>query len=280
MSDVVFSARFTPGASVPVSSTVFNVAGVIFDGNGLFSASDIQVNDIVYLDCFASITAPGTVSRYKVILINSASGFNCNLRLQYDDTGTPIDPAEVAGSPGYIARPAAGAGLMWHAAPTVHTFSDYITQYARNQESKALIDGSLGGGGGAKAMIAGEAIAAGKPVSKRASDGKVVKADSDGSGTQNFIGISTTSAAGDGSAITVRLLGANVAGVLTGLGFVTGDEIFMDETAGAYTNGAGVDAFTGANDSILRLGMADCAAGSASTTAVDLIMFPEVITRP
>jgi len=148
MSNAVFSARFTPGASVAVNATTFDVAGVLFDGNGLFSAADIQVNDVVYLDTFASLTAPGTVSRYKVLAINSQSGFNANLRLQYDDTGAVVDPSEISGSPGFIARTGPGAGLAWHAVASVHTFDEYLLELARNQESLAKIDGNLIGGGG------------------------------------------------------------------------------------------------------------------------------------
>jgi len=148
MANAVFSARFTPNSSTAVNATTFDVSGTLFDGNGLFSAADILVNDVVYMDTFASLTAPGTVSRYKVTAINSRSGFNANLRLLYDDTGDVVDPSEVTGAPGFIARTGPGAGLAWHGIGSLHTFSDYILELARNQESLAKVDGSLGGGGG------------------------------------------------------------------------------------------------------------------------------------
>jgi hypothetical protein len=41
-----------------------------------------------------------------------------------------------------------------------------------------------------------------------------------------------------------------------------------------------VGSLTGDDDSIIKVGIADCAAGTASGTATDLIVFPEVILRP
>jgi len=127
-----------------------------------------------------------------------------------------------------------------------------------------------------KAMVAGAAIAAGKPISKRP-DGKVIEADSDGVNAQNFIGTSQGSAASDGDPITLLLAGANLAGVLTGLGFTTGDIIYLSETGG-YTNDG--NSFTGGDDTIVKVGIADCGAGLASATATDLIAISEVLITP
>lgn len=126
-----------------------------------------------------------------------------------------------------------------------------------------------------KTMIAGAAIAAGKPLSKRP-DGKVIEGDSDGMHSQNFIGFSQNSAAGDGSTVQVLLAGANLAGVLTGLGFMAADIIYLSETGG-YTNDP--NSFTGNNDTVIKLGIADCAASSASSTAVDLIAITDVLVN-
>lgn len=127
-----------------------------------------------------------------------------------------------------------------------------------------------------KDMIAGAAIAVGRPISKRP-DGKVIEGDSDGVNAQTFIGTSQGSAASDGDPITILLAGANLAGVLTGLGFTTGDIIYLAESGG-YTNDG--NSFTGDDDTITKVGIADCGAGLASGTATDLIAISEVLITP
>lgn len=114
------------------------------------------------------------------------------------------------------------------------------------------------------------------PIAKLPS-GKIVPADTDEVSSQTFVGITLESFAALNSLGIVQLVGPNVPAVLTSLGFAPGDEIFLGETGG-YTNNP--DSFTGNNDSIIRIGIADCTAGAASVTADDLILFTEVIARP
>jgi len=124
--------------------------------------------------------------------------------------------------------------------------------------------------------LSGIAIPAGKPVSKMP-DGSITAADSDGAVTaQIYCGI-TLDAINTGSTGRVLLPGPNVVGIINGLNFTPGQDIFISETGG-YSNNAG--AFVGNNDSIIKVGIADCAAGSASGTATDLIMFPDVLVKP
>lgn len=120
-------------------------------------------------------------------------------------------------------------------------------------------------------------IAKYKPVSKR-SDGKIMTAESDAVGTQQFIGIAADNFVSANDLGNILLVGQNVAGALTGLGFVPGDEIYIGETTGGYVND--ISGFTGNDDSLIKVGIADCAAGTASGTATDLILFAEVIARP
>jgi hypothetical protein len=127
-----------------------------------------------------------------------------------------------------------------------------------------------------KQMVASGPIAIKKPVSKR-SDGKIQQADSDAAQGQAFVGVSLDSAAADGDVIQVLLVGANIENAISGLGFTPGSEVYLSETGG-YTDDP--DAFTGDDDSIIKVGIADCAGGIASPTAVDLIIFPEVVVRP
>ncbi len=128
-----------------------------------------------------------------------------------------------------------------------------------------------------KQMQALAPIAINKPVSKRA-DGKIQIADSDAPNGQQFIGFTLQAAANADDLVNVLCIGANIVGAITGLGFMPGEEIFIAEDGSGFTNDP--DSFTGANDSIIKIGIADCAAGTASGTATDLLVFPEVIGRP
>lgn len=280
MSDPIFSARFTPNSSTPVDADTFDVQASIYDGTGQFSGLDIQVGDIVFLDCFPSISNPNSICKFVIDSIITPHAFNPTVRMSFNDTGVVVDPGEVAGNPGFICRSSGMNPVAFHAAPTLHTFPDYVVQYARNIETIGIIEPNLGGGGGAtnqKIMIVGAAVAAGKPVSKRP-DGKVIQADSDAVNARNVVGISVGSAAADGDPITIQLFGANMAGVLTGMGFVPGSDIFLNQDSSGYTDNPDV-ALTGADDDLIKVGVADCAANTFSASAVDLIILPQVIAR-
>lgn len=128
-----------------------------------------------------------------------------------------------------------------------------------------------------KPMQSGEALAVGIPISKRA-DGKIVAADSDGVNRQQPIGVTVAAFDAIDSIANVLLAAPNAVGVLTGLGFAPGDEIFIGETTGGYVND--ITPFVGNDDSIIKVGVADCGAGAASGVATDLILMTQVIARP
>ncbi|MBK9390480.1 MAG: hypothetical protein IPN68_09900 [Bacteroidetes bacterium] len=138
-----------------------------------------------------------------------------------------------------------------------------------------------GGGGGAnfllKQMQSDEAPIANKvPVSKKP-NGRVIAADSDSADGQFYIGFTMESVSSVGQLFNVLLIGANVENAVSGLGFSPGDDIYLDENGG-YVNT--VSGFTGSNDSIIKVGVADCPAGAASAVATDLVVFSDVIARP
>lgn len=114
------------------------------------------------------------------------------------------------------------------------------------------------------------------PVSKLA-NGKIVPADSDAADGQAVCGITHEAFASLNDIKLVRCPGPNVANALVGLGYACGDEVFLGETGG-YTNDPST--FSGLNDSIIKIGVADCAAGAASATVTDLILWPDVVARP
>lgn len=127
-----------------------------------------------------------------------------------------------------------------------------------------------------KQMQVDAPIAIRMPFSKLAS-GKIVLADSDAVGGQKFCGYTLGAATEADQLINVLCVGANLTGAILGLGFTPGDDVYLSEDGG-YTNN--INALTGDNDSIIKVGVADCSAGLASTVADDLIAFPEILLRP
>lgn len=119
-------------------------------------------------------------------------------------------------------------------------------------------------------------IARGTPISKM-TNGAIIKAQSDGANRQRFCGISMEDILPGqfGSYITP---GPCITNAILGLGFAPGDEVFVHQVLGEYTNNP--MNFTGNNDSIIRVGIADCSSGEASAQAKDLIVFSDVVMRP
>lgn len=127
-----------------------------------------------------------------------------------------------------------------------------------------------------KQMVAGEAFAAGKPLAIRP-DGKVVLADSDDVTRKILIGWSQGVSLGNNSVVSVMGIGVSLIGVLNGLGFTSGDTIYMGETPGTYINNPSTG-LTGENDVIYKLGIATGPSGLAQASATDLVACPTVIT--
>jgi len=128
-----------------------------------------------------------------------------------------------------------------------------------------------------KAMenLSGLSIAARRPVAKK-TNGSVIDADSDGVGTQAIIGI-TLDTINDGEVGNVLLLGPNAANAILGLGFIVGKAVYVSPNGGYTTNTADFTLDNDiTNDTIVRVGYADCPAGAASATATDLILFAGV----
>ena len=141
MSNIIFNARIDILNSVStIDPTEFDITANLFDGTGQFGAADVLVGDTIFLDTFPSITATNTISKYRVILITGAVGLSLSAKIKYADSGSPVDPSEIIGNPGFICRRSPNLKLAWHAAPTIHTISDYLVQYARDEEDWEIID--------------------------------------------------------------------------------------------------------------------------------------------
>jgi hypothetical protein len=127
-----------------------------------------------------------------------------------------------------------------------------------------------------KKNMSGSTLPAYKRVALHA-DGTIVLADSDNPTAMLDIGM-TLDAVDHNTFGRILLNSANAPGALTGLGFAVGDHIFLSKTPGALTNNAG--AFDPNTDTIMRVGIADCATNTAGATATDLIMTVEVYSSP
>jgi len=150
--------------------------------------------------------------------------------------------------------------------------------FAKVVTDQLVVTGSLGETKQVKQMVnnTGSAIPTGTPISKK-SDGSIVPCDSDHPDGQAFIGIALDAIPALGGVGRVNLIGRNLPSVLSSYSFSPGDEIFIGEN-GEYVNS--VLGFSGGDDSIIKVGVADCAESTASGTATDLIMFTEIISRP
>jgi len=163
--------------------------------------------------------------------------------------------------------------------------------YRDNANADALTDKSTGGSntqvGAAssdaimvktKQNTSGVNIAVNTPVGLTA-DGGIIKSDSDGPTSQVLIGI-TLDAINSGAQGRVALVGPNARNAIQGLGFTPGNSIYLNQDGSnrGFTNN--LNDLSGGDDSVIRIGYADCAPGAANATADDLIMFAEVIARP
>lgn len=127
-----------------------------------------------------------------------------------------------------------------------------------------------------KQMQAGEDLSTHWPLAKL-NNGKVVRFDANDPDRKNFCGYAMADVLNN-AGVSVFLVGANLAGAINGLGFTPGDEVYIDNN-GSYTNDPSTIAIDQDSD-IIKVGIADCAGGAtASSTAVDIITFPEIISR-
>lgn len=120
----------------------------------------------------------------------------------------------------------------------------------------------------------GSLIATKKPVAIK-TDGSMALADSDDPAVKKVVGF-TKAAVADQAGGQVVLFGRRIPGALTGLGFVPGDEVFLNETAGTLIKDIGD--LTGDDDDIIKLGIACMGDGLTGGAATDLIMLKEVVT--
>lgn len=160
----------------------------------------------------------------------------------------------------------------------------YVDQVSKDLSTKGDGGGTgaiAGSGGGSASFsktmqnLSGATIPLGRPVAKKP-DGSIAEAEAVKTGDTVVIGVALAAIANSDTG-AVALIGQNVAGAVAGLGFAPGDPVYLAD-GGGYTNDAA--SLNSSNDVILRFGYADCAEGTASNLATDLIIFPEVVSTP
>jgi len=264
MSAVPFNARFIPLSSAQNTATSWTVDAELFDGLGLFSAFDVQVNDIVFIDCFNSFSFPGTVNRYKVTSINSRLGMTINCDLAWDDDGNDVvDIGEVTGSAGFISRPSSNKQLSFHSAPTVHTIPDYVVQYARNNDMRTLIDpfGNKEVKNGSGSTIAKYKIVAWND------NGSVSLADATLHSLSDIAGITVQEITDSSFGWIIKQ--GYIPSALVGLNATPGAQVLLHPTIpGDMTT----TPITDINVSIISIGRAEPPSGIATPNAIDLHM--------
>ena len=138
-----------------------------------------------------------------------------------------------------------------------------VTEFGNVSQVKTMINGSA------------SIILAGQPVAKYA-DGNIYPADSDNAVGKAYCGLALVEIPVGGSG-RVFTPGPNLPGVLTGMGFTPGSDIYVGEEPGTFTDDPST--FSDLNDDLIRIGISDCADGVASSMATDLIMTTDVVAR-
>jgi len=285
-----FSARFNIlGAGATGQPDEFDVFGTVVDQSlDGFSVADVQVDDLIFDENILN----GQHTRYKVTsIVATGSGafggagpnsIHC-IAVFDDDGSAPVSGP--AASSGAICK-SSDLGIAEVPPFTIQGISEALQCRMRNIDMRKVVDPSIvdagsGGSGGTptspfeKNMLnnTGSGIVAGTPVAKKP-DGGIVPSKSDDATAKNYIGI-TKEAIANNAYGAVLMAWPNAVGVLNGLGFSTGANVYMSEVSGEFANAPGD--FNDNNDRLVKVGIADCASDSASATATDLIMFTQVI---
>ena len=250
-----FNARIELVSATEISVGTYDVVLNIADGTGIYSALDAIISDVIFIDTFASVSAPGTVSRYQVSIINSATPFVLNTRIVYDDTGSSIDLNEVIGTIGFIAR-SNTQELTYHTSPTLQTIPDYVIQYARSYDNYVRMSTLLSSADSAAIQgtftnATGGSISIGTPVHGNTS-GNIEPIDvSVETAIKSFIGITLTSIPNSSSGSVV------MAGLIKNIstGVSVGDSVYLSKSGGITSTAPdiGVGGFV-SGDFVIRIG--------------------------
>lgn len=277
----VFTARFDISGAGPFGGVTnqFEVFGDVIDPSlAGYAVSDVSVGNVF----FDENSLSGDHNRYRItqvlargrLAFQGATANSVHAVCLFDDEGAADSNGPEAGS-GCICAATANGAVAEIPAFSIYGISEALHTRMININNRHSVAPYIADGTQVrKAMVNGHSasVPAGTLVAKILS-GAFVPAKSIVSATP--VGI-TKSASAVGEICEVFLIGQNVAGALVGLGFAVADAVYLSENGG-YTNNA--NSLTNPNDTVVRVGIADCASGVANSAATDLIMLPEIMVH-
>lgn len=238
MSAQVFSAKLVLTNSLPtVAADEFDIDAAVSDSTGVFSALDVQVGDVVFLDTRTSVSVPNVVSRYTVKTITSATFTTISCKLKYADSGSPVDPIDASGQNSFISRPSPSKKFTWLPGPEVQGIPVDIIELAQNSEfwdRVDIISGASPASGKASENdyfnLSGLTIPAITPVKETSGDIEIADPGIE-SDVLRLIGVTKTAvnASTSGTVVMVGL----IENITTSFGF--NDTVYLAKS-GALTN--------------------------------------------
>ena len=141
MATIPLLLGFTPIISAPsVATDEWDVQAEVDDPTERFSAFDVVVGNVVFLDLLSSTSAPNTSGRYIVqsILARTANTIRVILRWGGDDAG--VDPVEGAGHRGFLTVQSPRNSLAWMPSPRGLMVSQELVDASRNAEQFVIVD--------------------------------------------------------------------------------------------------------------------------------------------
>ena len=141
MAKPIFNAKVVLLTSIPqIEATEFLVSFDILDLEGAFSGFDVTSGDYLYLDTSAVELA--TITRYKVISVDSATFTNVTATIKFvDNNDSVIDPSIAIGVEGFISRPTTNNHLAIVPSPDTQLLPDKFSFYPLNYNSEDIDSG-------------------------------------------------------------------------------------------------------------------------------------------
>lgn len=108
----------------------------------------VAKGDVVFLDQRASSTAPGTVGRYLVADVLSASSRQVRVYLSWGAASVPVPPMECIGKRGYLAQPVNVSGAVQHPTQQTILVAQAVIDLAKQVDALNGEGGGTDGGTG------------------------------------------------------------------------------------------------------------------------------------